>query len=109
MLLEGAVQTQQPLCISRLPAAVTSTNLPRPPSLPLPMAPVKPCLPRSPPPVLQIDLQFICELAAMVPVVPVLAKADTMTSEELKASCSAQLLLHALLSGRPIGPGQVGA
>ncbi|PRW59161.1 septin GTPase [Chlorella sorokiniana] len=34
----------------------------------------------------QIDLQFICELAAVLPVVPVLAKADTMTSEELKAS-----------------------
>lgn len=60
-------------------------------------------------PTSQIDLQFICELAAAVPVVPVLAKADTMTSEELKASCGAQLLLHALLGGRPIGPGQVGA
>lgn len=34
---------------------------------------------------LQIDLQFICDLAAVVPVVPVLSKADTMTSEELKA------------------------
>lgn len=32
----------------------------------------------------KIDLQFISELAAVVPVVPVLAKADTMTSEELK-------------------------
>lgn len=33
---------------------------------------------------LQIDLQFMCELAAVVPVVPVLAKADTMTTDELK-------------------------
>lgn len=32
----------------------------------------------------QIDLQFISELAACVPVVPVLAKADTMTADELK-------------------------
>lgn len=35
---------------------------------------------------LQIDLQFMSELSGMVPVVPVLAKADTMTSEELKVS-----------------------
>ena len=33
----------------------------------------------------QIDLQFMSELAELVPVVPVLAKADTMTAEELKA------------------------
>lgn len=39
------------------------------------------CTLRSP---LQIDLQFMSELAGEVPVVPVLAKADTMTSEELK-------------------------
>jgi hypothetical protein len=42
------------------------------------------------PAALQIDLQFMSELSGMVPVVPVLAKADTMTSEELKVS---QLLL----------------
>ena len=38
---------------------------------------------------LQIDLQFITELAQEVPVVPVLAKADTMTAEELKARAGA--------------------
>ena len=32
----------------------------------------------------QIDLRFMADLAALVPVVPVLAKADTMTGEELK-------------------------
>ncbi|KAI3438983.1 hypothetical protein D9Q98_001397 [Chlorella vulgaris] len=32
----------------------------------------------------KIDLGFMAELAAVVPVVPVLAKADTMTAEELK-------------------------
>ncbi|PSC73238.1 septin-7-like isoform X11 [Micractinium conductrix] len=36
-----------------------------------------------------IDLQFITELAQEVPVVPVLAKADTMTAEELKARAGA--------------------
>lgn len=37
------------------------------------------------------------ELAACVPVLPVLAKADTMTGEELKASCH-MLMLHHLAS-----------
>eukprot|EP00887_Chlorella_sp_A99_P000696 scaffold5.g696.t1 len=32
----------------------------------------------------QMDLQFIRELSALVPVVPILAKADTMTAEELR-------------------------
>lgn len=36
------------------------------------------------PPHPQIDLAFMRELAGLVPVVPVLAKADTMTGEELK-------------------------
>ncbi len=36
----------------------------------------------------QIDLGFMAELAAVVPVVPVLAKADTMTAEELKVGRS---------------------
>jgi hypothetical protein len=35
-----------------------------------------------------VDVQFMQELSQLVPVVPVLAKADTMTSEELKVSHS---------------------
>lgn len=32
----------------------------------------------------QVDVEFMRELAALVPVVPILAKADTMTGEELR-------------------------
>jgi septin family protein len=39
---------------------------------------------------LQVDVEFMRELSHLVPVVPVLAKADTMTSEELKVGASIQ-------------------
>ena len=32
----------------------------------------------------QMDLEFMHELSRLVPVVPILAKADTMTADELK-------------------------
>lgn len=86
-----------PACLAR-DAAVTTLHISSQHEAALPLPPILP----------QIDLRFMSELAAEVPVVPVLAKADTMTAEELKVcACVACPVVGGAASTSVVG-GRVG-